>query len=158
MKHDAESPSCIAPKNGRTPLENLTGDAINLSEYLDFYFYDPVWYWDTLSGERGQALQGTCTAISHRVRVGMCCWVLNEQGDVISQSTVQHVTKEDLWNSTLKETLKLAFKRIKEKLSDEKHEHGIFPENKFFHKYILFDDKEEQDFDIEVPEATDYTE
>ena len=53
MKHDAESPSRIAPKNGRTPLENLTGDAINLSEYLDFYIYDPVWYWDTLSGERG---------------------------------------------------------------------------------------------------------
>ena len=126
-------------------MKNLTVDTIDLSEYLDFDFYDPVWYWDTLSEEKCEALYRRWLGISHRVSAGMCCWVLNEQGDVISQSTVQHVTKEDLWNSTLKETLKLAFKRIKEKLSDEKHEHEIFPENKFFHKYILFDEEEERD-------------
>ena len=50
MKHDAELLSRIALKDGRLPLENLTGDTINLSEYLDLGFYDPVWYWDTLSG------------------------------------------------------------------------------------------------------------
>ena len=53
MKHDAELLSRIAPKYGRPPLENLAGYTINISEYLEFDFYDPVWYWDTLSGEKG---------------------------------------------------------------------------------------------------------
>ena len=88
MNHDAELLYRIASKDVRTPLENLTGDTIYLSEYLDFYFYDPVWYWDTLSGEWGDALPRRWLVISHRVGAVMCYWVLNEQGNVISQYTV----------------------------------------------------------------------
>ena len=44
MKHDSELLSLIVPKYGRPPLENLIGDTIDLSEYFDFDFYDPVWY------------------------------------------------------------------------------------------------------------------
>ena len=32
--------------------KNLIEDTINLSEHLNFDFYDPVWYLDTLSGEK----------------------------------------------------------------------------------------------------------
>ena len=53
MKHDAELLSQIDTKYLRPPLENITGDTIDLSEYLEFDFYDPVWYWDTLSGKVG---------------------------------------------------------------------------------------------------------
>ena len=41
MKHDAELLSRIVPNDERPPLEKLTGDTINLSEYWEFYFYDP---------------------------------------------------------------------------------------------------------------------
>ena len=122
MKHDSELLSWIAPKYGSPPLENLTGDTINLSEYLDIDYYDTVYYWDTLSGEKGEALPGRWLVISHRVDAGMCYWVFNYQGDVILRSTVQHVPKEDIWNPTLKETLELSDKNIKEELADEKHE------------------------------------
>ena len=44
MKHDSELLSLIVPKYGRPPLEKLTGDTIDISEYFDFDFYDPVWY------------------------------------------------------------------------------------------------------------------
>ena len=54
MKHDAELISRISPKDGRPSLENITVYTIDLSEYLDFDFYDIVWYWDTISGEKGQ--------------------------------------------------------------------------------------------------------
>ena len=54
MKHDAELIYRIAPKDGNPLLEKLTGDTIDISEYLDFYFYDPVCYQDTLSGEKGE--------------------------------------------------------------------------------------------------------
>ena len=49
MKHHDELISQIAPKDGRQLLENLTGYTIDISEYLDLDFYDPFWYWDTLS-------------------------------------------------------------------------------------------------------------
>ena len=63
---------------------------------------------------------------------------------MISLSTVQHVTKEDLLNPTMKETLELSYKKIKEKLSNEKHELESCPENKLFQEYIPLDKEEEQ--------------
>ena len=88
----------------------------------------------------------------------MCYWVLNEQGNFISRSTVQHVTKQDLLNTTLKETLELADKKIKDKLADQKLKLEPYPGNKFFHKDILLDEEEEQELYTEVPEDNDYTE
>ena len=35
--------------NGGIPLEKVTGETINISEYLDFGFYDWVWYYDSSS-------------------------------------------------------------------------------------------------------------
>ena len=105
MKHNDELLPMIAPKDGRPPLEKFIGDTIDISEYLDSDFYDPVWYWDTFSGEKGKALPGRLLGISHIFCVGMCYWILNEQGGTLSRSMVQHVTKEYLFNSTLKETL-----------------------------------------------------
>ena len=84
MKHDDESISWIAPKDGRPLLENITGDTIDLSESLEFDFYDSVWYWDTLTGEKGEALPGSWLGILHRFGAVKCDWVLNEQGNVIS--------------------------------------------------------------------------
>ena len=30
--------------NGRTPLEFVTGETVDISEYLEFDFYDRVWF------------------------------------------------------------------------------------------------------------------
>ena len=93
------------------PLEKLTGDTINLSEYLDLGFYDPVLYWDTLSGEKGEDLPVIWLNISHRVGAGMCYWIFNKQGNVLARYTVQHFTKEDLLNPTLKDINELSLDR-----------------------------------------------
>ena len=74
----------IALNYGSPPLKSLTRNTINILEYLDFGFYDPVWYWDTLSREKGEALPGRWLRISHKVGAGMCYWVLNKQVNVIS--------------------------------------------------------------------------
>jgi hypothetical protein len=34
-------------RNGRTGHEEITGETPDISEYMDFDFYDWVWYWDT---------------------------------------------------------------------------------------------------------------
>jgi hypothetical protein len=31
---------------GRPGMEKFTGNTINISEWLDFEFYDLVWYWN----------------------------------------------------------------------------------------------------------------
>ena len=53
---------------------------------------------------------------------------------MISRSKVQHVTKEDILNPTLKETLELADNNIKEKLGDDKHKLESCPEKSSFTK------------------------
>ena len=32
--------------HGRTPLEVVTGDTPDISEYIQYDFYQPDWYWD----------------------------------------------------------------------------------------------------------------
>ena len=47
MVHDAKLQSMIAKDpNGRTPYEEVTHKTPDISEFLDFNFYDPVWYLD----------------------------------------------------------------------------------------------------------------
>ena len=31
---------------GRTGMERITGDTVDISEWTDFEFYDLCWYWD----------------------------------------------------------------------------------------------------------------
>ena len=73
MKHDTKSLSRIAPKDGILPEEAIVGDTIDLSEYIDFNFYDPVWYWNSQSGEKGEALPGRWLGISHRQNIMRDC-------------------------------------------------------------------------------------
>jgi hypothetical protein len=42
----AEIQSILAPRgiDKRPGLEKMTGETINISEWLDFYFYDRVWH------------------------------------------------------------------------------------------------------------------
>ena len=42
MVYEAEIYSRTAGKDGRPALEQLTGDTIYISEWLEFEFYDPV--------------------------------------------------------------------------------------------------------------------
>ena len=36
--------SFAADLQGRTPIEALTGETLDISQYLDFGFYDRIWF------------------------------------------------------------------------------------------------------------------
>ena len=78
----------------RTGIERLTGDTIDISEWLDFDFYERVSYWDQKKMDMTdeQAKLGRWLGIAHRVGSDMTYWILTESGKVIARSTVQHVT------------------------------------------------------------------
>ena len=83
---------------GRTGMEEITGDSPDISEWLDFDFYDLVWYWHAphLPLTEDNPRLGRWLGVAHRVGSDMCYWVINENGDVLARTTVQHVPEIDL--------------------------------------------------------------
>ena len=76
--------------NRRTPLEIITGETSDVSDYLDFGFYDWINY--RTNTALGQPDIRSWLEVSHRVENLMSYWILLESGIVISCTTVQRVT------------------------------------------------------------------
>ena len=76
--------------NGRTPMEIITGETPDISEYMDFGFYDWVWY--RTNAGLGQPELGKWLGVSHRVGQLMSYWILPISGIPISCTTVQQLT------------------------------------------------------------------
>ena len=81
-------------KNNHTPLEALTGDTIDISEWTEFEFYDLVVYWDDRENEAKQSI-GRWLGPSHHVGSALCYYILTEKATVVSRTSVQHITKEE---------------------------------------------------------------
>jgi hypothetical protein len=75
---------------GACPLEEVTGETVDISEYLDFGFY----YHVSFNENAGLSVTsvGRWLGISHRVGGLMSYWILTIKGTVISRTTVQRVT------------------------------------------------------------------
>ena len=76
--------------NGVIPLEQVTGETPDISEYLDFGLYDKVWYKENAG--LGELLPGRWLGVSSTTGRLMCYHVLTQTVSVISRSTVQRVT------------------------------------------------------------------
>ena len=82
--------------NERSGIEQLTGETPDISEWLDFSFYDLVWYHVASNDTSTDSRQlGRWLGVSHRVGSALCYWVLTKSGKVVSSPTAQHVTQED---------------------------------------------------------------
>ena len=77
--------------NGRTPLEIVTGETPDISEYLDFGFYDWVVY--RQNAGLGENQLGCWLGISHKVGRLMSYWILTQHGHVLSRTSVQRLTE-----------------------------------------------------------------
>ena len=75
---------------GAVPLENITGETEDISDYLDFGFYDRVWFHEN-AGLCEQVL-GRWIGVSHQTGGAMYYWILNVNGYVASRTTVQRIT------------------------------------------------------------------
>ena len=89
--------------NGRTPLEIVTGETPDISEYTDFGFYDYVTF--RQNAGLGQPELGRWLGVSHRVGQLMSYWILPYSGIPISCTTVQNLTNAermtDEWKSRM---------------------------------------------------------
>jgi hypothetical protein len=76
---------------GRTGVERITGDTPDISEFMDFGFYDRMWYWGKPSDDNNPKM-GRWLGVAHRIGSAMCYYVLSKTGKVLTRTTVQHVT------------------------------------------------------------------
>ena len=70
--------SFSANMQGRTLLEDLTVDTPDISQYLDFGFYDRVWFKE--DAELGDTKLGRFLDVSHHVGSLTIYWVLPVRG------------------------------------------------------------------------------
>jgi hypothetical protein len=139
--------------NGRTGHEEITGETPDISEYVDFDFYDWVWYWDTPDKENSPKI-GRWLGPSHRIGASMCFYVLANNGEVVSRSSVQHLTQVEMMKDEIKAWLEAIDNEIHGRLRDDRFECRHEYENAF---YI---NDEEDDLEPEepndIPEIEEY--
>ena len=95
MVWEAEIYTRTAGKDGRTALERITGDTPDISEWIEFEFYDMVWYWDNQHDSKEPKL-GRWLGIAHRVGSALCYWILSDKGNIYARTTVQHITIDEV--------------------------------------------------------------
>ena len=105
---------------GRTPLESVTGKMPDISEYCDFDFYDLVWYFPDVHpsiSQENRAL-GRWLGVSHRIGSDMCYWILTKNGNVVADTTVQHVIRDEQLDPDIKQDIDAFNLAVNERLSD----------------------------------------
>jgi len=82
----------------RSPLEKLTGETPDISEYTEFDFYEFVIYYDPNdSGEDGNAQRKLARWLGPAKSVGqaLCYYLLKANGRFVARSTVRPITTDD---------------------------------------------------------------
>jgi hypothetical protein len=101
--------------DNRSPMETVTGDAPNISEYMDFDFYEFVKYRDATADRDDPIKLGRWLGIAHEVGTAITYWILKENGQIICRSTVRPLLKEE-WRSETEKAARVEFNEtIKEK-------------------------------------------
>ena len=103
--------------DGSVPITKVTGETTDISEYLDFGFYDQVWYRDNAG--LGPTLPGRWLGVSETHGNLMCYWILNENAQIVSRSSVQRVTPLELQTTDHSQTFNAFELKIKTKLNEK---------------------------------------
>ena len=146
--------------NGRTAIEMITGETPDISEYLDFSFYDWVVY--RSNAGLGEPELGRWIGVSHKIGQLMSFWVLPISGIPISCVTVQPLTKAEMQLDEYKSQMKLFDEKIVERLSIKNDQIHFAPEMPDWNRLSLDEDDPEfvEDFlkvidDENIPHADD---
>ena len=104
--------------NGRTPLEKVTGETPDISQYLDFGWYDWVWYKENAGLDVPRL--GRFLEIADLSSNMMTFHILPESGIVVRAGTVQRVTKLELNTDTVRDRVKQFTGKIADKFKERR--------------------------------------
>ena len=102
----------------RAPLETVTGETPDTSEYMDFDFFQWVKYRDSTMDKDDPIKLGRWLGVAHNVGTALTYWVLKENGQVIARSTVQPLTAEEVKDEVEQQARNIFDKMVKETFGD----------------------------------------
>jgi hypothetical protein len=135
--------------HGRTPYEVLTGNTPDISEYLEFEWYQPVWILTPSAFPEHKRTIGRWLGVAHRIGQALCYWVLPPSGTPIARTTVQPITKDDLASAEIKILLQNYDAEIAIKLGST----DVSADPKDLRLYLEDEDNDEIDNEPFEPEA-----
>ena len=103
--------------DGCVPLEEITGETIDISAYLDFGMYDYVWYRDN-AGLGPQKL-GRWLGVSHKIGSQMAYHILPLTCSPITRTSVQRITNLELTTTEVRTQADQFDAEIKRRLDEE---------------------------------------
>ena len=121
--------------DGRTFMERITGDTLDISEWTDFEFYDLCWYWDT-PNDREKPKLGRWLGVSHCIGSLLCYWILNDIVTVLARTTVQHVTRDKIVNTEIMNRIRDYHKKIEKVIGDDHYVSTEYEFERFFNEYV----------------------
>ncbi len=102
----------------RTPMEVLTGETPDCTEYIEFDFYGWVKYKEHKSKTGNDISLGRWLGVAHDIGQAMTYWILKENGEVVARSTVRPITPEELRDDEEKEHRKNFMLTLKQHVGD----------------------------------------
>jgi hypothetical protein len=100
--------------NGGIPLQNVTGETVDISNYLDFGFYDYVVYRDNAA--LSESKMGRWLGVAKNVATMLTFYVLTKTGQVVSRSSVERVKEIDKRTDEMQRKLEEFDVEIKQRL------------------------------------------
>ena len=113
--------------HGRTALEVITGETPDISEYLDFGFYDWVIY--RSNAGMGEPSLGRWIGVSHKVGQAMSYWIVTVSGSIISCVTVQRLTEDEKQTDEYRKRMSEFDERLETRLDVLGSDHARMPKN-----------------------------
>ena len=143
---------------GCIPLAEVTGEGVDISEYLDFRFYDEVWYKDNAG--LSPPKPGRWLGVASRTGKLMTYHVLQDNGKVLPRSTVQRVTNLEKKTDDVRKTFDDFDRLIHEKFKVNRRYDGAKPNPEDWADLIETDEDFCAEFrkaynDMSIPEADD---
>ena len=136
------TPNSVFSLEGRTPIEQMTGETPDISKYLDFSFYDYV----LVHKNAGLRKQILCRwlGVAHRVGSQMAYYVIKANSQVIARSSVQQLTNLELATEKYTQLCKRLDNSITSRLKDANHivEHGALTQPQDWRTFDLDADPE----------------
>jgi len=105
--------------HGRTPYELVIGNTPDISEYISFSWYQPVYYLDNTNFPEEKERIGRWIGVAHNIGQALCFWILPKSGTPIARTTGRAITAAEMQTDVVKEELIAYNNMITRRLGDQ---------------------------------------
>ena len=146
---------------GRTPYKWVVGRTPDISKYIDYQWYETIWYLDRDADfPNDKRKLGKLPGIAHNVGQAIYYYVLNSSGKPVVRSTITSLSKDELQSAEIQQAIRVLDLVIGDKLAHINDYTYIPPDlDETDDEYLPYDPVESEAEQIEVdtytPEAFD---